>query len=98
MIALGTVEPYDQETLALADRLMNLDNCGDQAMTNYADRLHRRPRQEQRKTQRRGEERSRELTLGPVGPLRHMGVVVARHSTQHILPASAAAIEATPIT
>jgi hypothetical protein len=47
---------------------------------------------------RRGEERSTELTLGPVGPLRHMGVVVVRHSTQHILPPSAAAAEATLIT
>lgn len=32
----------------------------------------------------------RELTLGPVGPPRHMGVAVVRHSTQHGLPASAA--------
>jgi len=33
-----------------------------------------------------------ELTLGPVGPLRHMGVVVARHSTQLLAPFSATTI------
>jgi len=33
-----------------------------------------------------------ELTLGPVGPLRHMGVVVARHSTQPLAPLSATAM------
>ena len=32
-----------------------------------------------------------ELTLGPVGPLRHMGVVVARHSTQPLEPLPATA-------
>lgn len=36
-----------------------------------------------------------ELTLGPVGPLRHMGVVVARHSTQLLLPSSATPIPTT---
>jgi len=30
--------------------------------------------------------------LGPVGPLRHMGVVVARHSTQPLAPLSATAM------
>jgi hypothetical protein len=33
-----------------------------------------------------------ELTLGPVGPLRHMGVVVARHSTQLLAPFSGTTI------
>lgn len=32
------------------------------------------------------------LTLGPVGPLRHMGVVVARHSTQPLAPFSGTTI------
>lgn len=74
---------------------MNRESCGDQAMVDTTDHLPHRPQHKQERKEKEG--RSGELTLGPVGPLRHMGVVVVRHSTQHILPPSVAA-GATPIT
>lgn len=68
------------------------------AMAESSDHLQ----MAQERTERREGWISRErervaLTLGPVGPPRHMGVVVVRHSTQHGLPASASAAAAAVI-
>lgn len=41
---------------------------------------------------RKTKEGEKEVTLRPAGPLRHMGVVVARHSTQLLAPFSGTTI------